>query len=43
MKLTYTASGNQDLICFVDSNLASDPDDKKSTAGYTALLAGGAI
>ncbi|XP_031358969.1 secreted RxLR effector protein 161-like [Photinus pyralis] len=41
--LKYSSSGNPQIIGYCDSNFAGCPDDRKSTTGFTFLLAGGAV
>lgn len=41
--LVYSKTGKLEMIAWSDSDLAGCTDDRKSTAGYVFLLAGGAI
>jgi hypothetical protein len=36
-------TGNENLIAYVDSDYAKEPDEKRSTSGYTMMLAGGIV
>ena len=41
--LTYGSNDSTELIGYSDSDWASDTNDRRSTTGYTFILAGGAI
>jgi hypothetical protein len=43
MGLFYSSNGNTNLIGYTDSDFAGDTDTRRSTAGYTFVLANGAI
>jgi hypothetical protein len=43
MGITYTKSGTNDLVCFVDADFAGDLDSRKSTIGFVFLLNGSAV
>ena len=42
-RLTYSASGNHDIVGYSDSDWGGDLASRKSTSGYVFILAGGAV
>ena len=43
MGITYTNSGDNELVGYVDADFAGDLDGRKSTTGFVLLLNGSAM
>lgn len=42
-RLRYTVSESSEMLCYTDSDWASDPDSRRSCAGHVVTMANGAI